>query len=147
MSQQSLTGIATSALVRVGERAKTDYPIVSIAPESLNLQAELYVPSRAKGFVDEGQEVNLKFEAFLHQKYGHVKGEIINVFTTILKPGDWYSTLNIKESVYRTNVVLEQQYIDVKGRKIPLKNGLLVNADIILELCRYWSTSLVHLKN
>lgn len=126
-------GIVTNFTVREGERVTTDYPLMSIVPKSLLLTAELFVPSRAIGFVEVGQSVQLKLDAFPHQLYGHLLGTIDDVSLTLLEPGDWKNTLNINEPVYKTTVLLTTQHIEAKGKQIPLKNGLSLSADIVLE--------------
>jgi membrane fusion protein len=41
--------------------------------------------------------------------------------------------LPVKEAVYRVDVTLERQNVAALGQEVPLRPGMLVNADILLE--------------
>jgi hypothetical protein len=41
------------------------------------LQAEIYIPSRAIGFVKPGQEVRLLYDAFPYQRFGAYRGRVV----------------------------------------------------------------------
>ena len=55
-------------------------------PSDSDLQAELYAPSRAAGFLGVGQEVLLRYEAYPYQKFGHYRGRVSAVSQTALAP-------------------------------------------------------------
>ena len=48
-------------------------------------------------------------------------------------PGDRIGTLVAKEPVYRVDVGLERQAVAALGQEFPLRPGMLVNADLLLE--------------
>ena len=49
---------------------------MTLTPRGGALRAELYVPSRAIGFVKSGQRVRLLYDAFPYQKFGPAWGEV-----------------------------------------------------------------------
>ena len=49
---------------------------------SPTLVAELFAPSRAVGFVADGDEVRLRYAAFPYQKFGHARGTVVAVSAT-----------------------------------------------------------------
>lgn len=98
------------------------------------LEAELYAPSRAAGFVREGQEVRLMYQAFPHQKFGSGEGRIVSVSRTVLGPRDIaIEGLRVDEPVFRVRVRLDRADVSAYGRDIPLQPGMLLTADIIVD--------------
>ena len=58
--------------------------LASLVPSGAQLQAHLFAPSGAVGFVRPRQEVRLRFEAFPYQKFGHQTGHVLQVSRTPL---------------------------------------------------------------
>jgi membrane fusion protein len=106
---------------------------LEIVPNDSFLQAELFVPTRAIGFVRPGQKVRLKYEAFPYQNFGTYAGRIIKISQTILTSSDASGPIALKEPAYRVTAALERPDIDAYGKKIPLQADMLLSADIILE--------------
>jgi len=108
--------------------------IAVLAPAGSRLVADLYVPSRAAGFIKAGQDVRLMYEAFPHEKFGAGSGKIIRVSNTVLGPSETaIPGLELNEPVFRVRVGLEKQSIDAYGEAIPLQPGMLLNADLIID--------------
>jgi membrane fusion protein len=97
------------------------------------LQAELFVPARAIGFIEAGQSVRLLFDAFPYQHFGTYRGEVARVSQTMLMTTDTGSPLKLNEPTYRVIAALERQDVDVAGKKVPLQPDMLLKADILLE--------------
>ena len=108
-------------------------PVPVLVPEGGVLHAELFVPSRAIGFVAVGQRVRLLYDAFPYQHYGTYAGRIVRVSQTILAGTDISVPLTLEGPAYRAVVELEQPDVDVNGKRVPLQPDMLLKADIILE--------------
>ncbi len=106
---------------------------MEIVPAKTLLQAELFVPTRAIGFVELGQKVRIMYEAFPYQHYGTYSGRITKVSQTIVTAADAIGPLLLKEPVYRVTAMIDQPEIEAKGRRIPLQPDMLLRADIVLE--------------
>jgi membrane fusion protein len=106
---------------------------MEIVPNDSVLQAELFVPTRAIGFVQPGQEVRILYEAFPYQQFGTYSGRVLTISQTILTKSDTFGPIELKEPVYKITVALDRPDIDAYGRKIPLQADMLLRADIILE--------------
>jgi membrane fusion protein len=106
---------------------------VEIVPNDSVLQAELLVPTRAIGFVQPGQKVRIKYEAFPYQNFGTYAGQIVNVSQTIVTSSDASGPIALKEPAYRVAASLERPDIDAYGKKMPLQADMLLSADIIVE--------------
>lgn len=120
--------------VRAGEAALPNVPLAVILPEDARLIAELYVPSRAIGFVQEGQEVKLMYDAFPYQKFGVSGGAVDSVTLVAQRPEEiGFSSAGSPELVFRVNVMPDHQEVPVNGIGIPLQPGMSLSADIQLE--------------
>ena len=128
-----ITGVVTNIAVSAGQSVAADSPFATILPAGSQLQAEMLVPTRAIGFVTKGKEVVLRYEAFPYERFGQYKGVIADVSQTVWSPGDKIGPLTVREAAYRITAKLDKQTVSAMGQEIPLRSGMLVNADILLE--------------
>jgi len=128
-----VSGTVTNIAVAKGQSVPADTPLATMLPQGSGLHVELLVPSRAIGFVTKGQQVVLRYEAFPHERFGQYKGTVAEIGRNVWPPGDRIGPLTVKEPVYRVDVKLERQSVVALGKEIPLRPGMLVNADILLE--------------
>ncbi len=129
----SITGIVTNITVSTGQSVTADAAFATILPAGSKLQVELLVPTRAIGFVTKGKEVSLRYEAFPYERFGQYRGVIADVSQTVWSPGDKVGPLTVREPAYRITAKLDRQTVEAMGQEIPLRSGMLVNADILLE--------------
>jgi membrane fusion protein len=131
------SGIATTVTAEVGQTVDGTRSMVSVIPNGAKLQAYLYAPSRAIGFVKEGDPVLLRYQAYPYQKFGHVRGTIVGVSRIALLPGEitgiQMSNFTTGEPFYRIIVSLRSQSINTYGKRQELQAGMLLDADILLE--------------
>ena len=125
-------GRVTAIQAIPGHRVK-DRPLLTILPDDAQFKAELFVPTRAIGFIKPGQSVLLRYRAFPYQRFGLYKGRIDKVTEVILSPDELQVPVKLEEPVYRVSVTPEKQEISAYGRKIDLQAGMLLEASIILE--------------
>jgi len=117
----------------VGQFADPRRLQMEIVPNDSVLQAELFVPTRAIGFVQAGQKVRILYEAFPYQQFGTYSGRVLKISQTILTKSDTLGPIELKEPAYRITASLDRPDIDAYGTKIPLQADMLLRADIILE--------------
>lgn len=119
------------------QRGQTVAPGASLAvvtPQGSTLEAELYAPSRAAGFVREGQEVRLLYQAFPHQKFGTGAGTVTSVSRTVLAPAEVaIPGLQVQEPVFRVRVALARDSVSAYGETLPLQPGMLLSADVVID--------------
>ena len=118
---------------RAGEQAEPGSPLVMILPADAELIAEVYLPSRAAGFVDEGQTVKLMYDAFPYQKFGLAGGQIIGVSPVALRPDEIGIATETPELLYKVRIKLTEQAMAAFGKSHSLQPGMELSADIILE--------------
>jgi membrane fusion protein len=96
------------------------------------------VPTRAIGFVQPGQGVVLRYDAFPFQRFGQYRGTVERVSRTVWSTGERVGPLVAKEPVYRVDVRLGSQNVTAGDQKLPLRSGMMVNADILQEKRHVW---------
>ncbi len=128
-----IAGRVSTLQATVGQYADPKRLQLEIIPSEGGLKAELFVPTRAAGFVKAGQQVRILYDAFPFQNFGTYRGTVIHVSKTILTGSDSAGPITLKEPAYRATVALERSDIDAHGETIPLQADMLLRADIILE--------------
>lgn len=142
-------GTVTAILAELGGHANVAAPLLSIVPAGAKLEAHLYSPSRAVGFVHPGQRVLLRYQAYPYQKFGHYEGEVASVSRSAVSPGELPPQLAAiasvtgpngagTEPVYRITVKLERQAVTAYGEQILLQPGMQLDADVALETRRLY---------
>ncbi|MDZ7652677.1 MAG: HlyD family efflux transporter periplasmic adaptor subunit [Burkholderiaceae bacterium] len=126
-------GIVTNIAPARGDSLAAEAPIATIIPKGSGLHAQLLVPTRAIGFVQPGNEVVLRYEAFPFQRFGHYRGSVASISRTVWSQGERLGPLSVREPVYRIDVKLDQQSVNANGQEFALRPGMLVNADLLLE--------------
>jgi membrane fusion protein len=127
------SGRVSTLQATVGQIADPRHMQLEIIPLDSTLQAQLFFPTRAFGFVRPGQQVRILYDAFPYQKFGTYRGSVTNVSQTILTGNDATGPITLKEPAYRVTVAPERPDIDAYGLKMPLQPGMLLKADVILE--------------
>lgn len=128
-----IAGRVTAIQASLGQEVGGGLPLLALLPSDSRLEAELFIPARAAGFIEEGQEVRLAFEAFDYRRFGLGRGEIVAVSRTILRPDELRAPFALSEPVYRARVRLAQEWMEAYGRRWPLQPGMTLKADIIVE--------------
>jgi len=128
-----IAGYVSSLQASLGQAADPQRLQLQIVPGDSALQAELFVPARAIGFVKVGQDVRILYDAFPYQHYGAYHGRIVRVSQTVLTGSDIATPVTLREPAYRAIVALDRPDIDAFGTQIPLQPDMLLRADVILE--------------
>jgi membrane fusion protein len=138
-------GVVTAVQAVRGSRPNPNVPLFSILPTGARLEANLYCPSRAAGFLRTGQKVMLRYQAYPYQKFGHGEGELQELSRSALSPTELPAQLQgmtsitgTAEPVYRITVSLNRQTIRAYGVNVPLQPGMLLEADILVETRRLY---------
>jgi len=129
-------GMVATRLVKPGQAVQAGQPLLSLLPGDGRLEAELLVPSRAIGFIEPGDSVLLRYQAFPYQKFGHQLGTVERISRSALgagEPGVLTGSARQGEPFYRVTVALAAQAVTAYGKPEPLKPGMLLEADILGE--------------
>jgi membrane fusion protein len=131
-----LDGLVASSLGEAGQAVQAGQPLLDLLPTGSVLLAQLLVPSRAVGFLESGDAVLLRFQAFPHQKFGHHRGRVLQVSRNTLDPralATLTGDARAAEPIYRVLVELEAQSVVAYGKAQALRPGMVVEADILGE--------------
>lgn len=129
-------GVVATQVVKPGQAVQAGQPLMTLLPGDGRLEAELLVPSRAIGFIEPGDRVLLRYQAFPYQKFGHQEGRVSAISRSALSTGEVEALIgNARpgEPPYRITVSLKKQAITAYGKQEALKPGMLVDADVLGE--------------
>jgi membrane fusion protein len=131
-------GVVSGVLAEPGQSVSPAIALASLLPADAKLQAHLFAPSSAVGFVRAHQAVQLRYQAFPYQKFGHQGGEVLQVSRAPLQAGE-LATLSLpvkpggSEPLYRIIVALDQQSVAAYGQAQSLSPGMQLEADVLLD--------------
>lgn len=111
-------------------------PLATLLPSASPLEAHLFAPSRAVGFVEPGQAVRVRFAAYPYQKFGQYRGEVVQVARSALSPAELPPQLALVpplEPLYRITVRLASSHVTAYGRAQPLTAGMQLEADVLQD--------------
>jgi membrane fusion protein len=128
-----ITGRVSLLQAHVGQAVDPQRLELEIVPAHSVLQAQLFIPARAAGFVRVGQRVRILYDAFPYQKFGTYGGRITEVSQTILTASDVSGPVALREPAYKVVAALDRSDIEMRDKKIPLRPDMLLKADIILD--------------
>lgn len=117
--------------VSPGQAVRPDTLVLGIVAENSRVYAELLVPGRSIGMLDEGRSVDLRFDAYPFEKFGVHGATVEQVDRSPLLPGEARFPVPIVEPVYRVRAQLHSQSIEVEGEFRNLAPGLTFKADIL----------------
>ena len=127
------SGTVSNVLAESGQSVSPASALATLVPEGAELQAQLYAPSSAVGFVRPGQAVRLRFEAFPYQKFGHQAGRVIQVSRTPLAASEMAALVLpaaglSAEPMFRITVALDEPMPGVS-----LTAGMRLRAEVLLD--------------
>ncbi|KAB8198215.1 HlyD family efflux transporter periplasmic adaptor subunit [Lysobacter maris] len=128
-----VAGIVATPQFKPGQAVQAGQALMSVLPGDGVLEAELLVPSRAIGFVEPGDTVLLRYQAYPYQKFGHHSGRVERISRSTVDAGVQPGTDVASQPLYRVSVALERQTVIAYGKPEPLKPGMLLDADVLGE--------------
>ena len=119
-----LGGIVTNlSVTTIGEFLQDGAEIMSITPHDEELYIEVLFDNREIGFIEAGQLVYVKIDAFPFERFGALKGTIALVSADSIEVADNVWGFHVK-------VALDDQ-LDAPGRDIVVKPGMTASVDVV----------------
>jgi membrane fusion protein len=128
-----IEGKITSMQAVVGGNFTPQQLVLAILPKDSELEAEIFIPSRSIGFLKVGQVVDIRYDAFPHEKYGSHSGRVTTISRTILLPSQIVDPIMVNEPVYKAKVRLNQKFMAADGGTYELQAGMHLQADVALD--------------
>ncbi|MEP7300867.1 MAG: HlyD family efflux transporter periplasmic adaptor subunit [Caldimonas sp.] len=120
-----------------GQSVAGSSSLASLIPADTPLEAQLFAPSSAIGFVRPNQMVMLRYQSFPYQKFGHQRGRVTQVSRAPLQSAELAGIPVVGsiagEPLYRITVRLDSQDVVAYGAAQPLAPGMQLDADIVLD--------------
>ncbi|MEZ3501471.1 HlyD family secretion protein [Pantoea sp. KPR_PJ] len=130
------SGYVGMIMVKTGQMVNAGQSAVAILPSDSELVARIMVNTQSIGFIQPNQRVVLRYKAFPYQKFGQQYGRVIEVSRTALSPQEvsvMTGKSNVQEQQYRVIVALDKQTIKAYAQNEPLKPGMALDADFIVD--------------
>jgi hemolysin D len=140
--------IQDSSVTTLGQVVTTGVELMRVVPTGSTLDVEAYLPNADVGFVQVGQTVNVKIEAFPFTRYGTVSARVSRVSQDAIleqdarqiesdparSTGSGASITGQADSshglVFPISVALDRESIDADGRTVALSPGMAVTVEI-----------------
>lgn len=114
--------------------------LMVIVPRNTGIRVEAFVSNADIGFVKPGQRVTLKVTTFDFRRYGALEGTVSHIGEDAVNPGPQSGSLPpagvavpaTAGPMFKALIKLDQDYMDVEGRTIPLVPGMTAEAAFIL---------------
>jgi membrane fusion protein len=132
-------GVVTGVLAQAGQAVTPATALASLLPADAQLQAHLFAPSSAVGFVRADQAVLLRYQAFPYQKFGLQSGQVAQVSRSPLQASELAALAQVPggsgggEALYRITVALDRQSVSAYGQAQALVPGMQLEADVLLD--------------
>lgn len=113
-------------------------PMMKIVPND-RLQAKVYLPNTAIGFVRVGQRADLSIDTFNSSDYGRIPATVQRIGSDALTPQELAQALGSDANgLYFPAVLkLQRQSLKLHDRSAPLQAGMSLTADILLRERRF----------
>lgn len=126
-----VAGRITALNIKEGDPVISGERIFAIVPENSPLYAQLLIPSRAAGFISQGQLVRIMYDSYPYQQFGTHAGAIVSVSNAVIDPADNRAPAAINEPVFVAKVRLNKASIMAFGEEYSLQADMLLTADIV----------------
>ena len=127
------SGIVTGINADPGKLAVAGQPLLTLIPQGAGMQADVYVPSRAVGFIRAGSKALLQYQAFPYQKFGSHQGKVSKISRTAVASTELPFPAQQGELFYVATVELVKQTVTAYGKEERLQSGMLVDCSILLD--------------
>jgi membrane fusion protein len=124
--------------VRAGQAVRAGQTLMTLYRGGTTLQAWLYLSSANAGLLEEGQQVELRLEAWPHQMFGTRSATIASISHIALLPSELDVPLSIAGPVFEVRATLDRQHIAAHGKEWPLVAGTSFQADVVQRRYRLY---------
>jgi len=97
--------------------------LMKVVPQNVSLEAEIMLANKDIGFVEEGQDVKIKLEAFPFTKYGMIDGTVLHVSNDAIQDEDL-------GPVFSARISMDKSTIQIEKRLVQLSPGMSLSGEI-----------------
>jgi hemolysin D len=133
------------AVHTVGGVVTPSQELMVVVPAKSRLEVEANISNRDIGFIQDGQEAEIKIDTFNFTKYGLIQGKVLSISQDSIKrqkpvdPAKEKSATTShsdtseplgQEMVYQARISLDKTEMQVDGKRVQLSPGMAVTAEI-----------------
>ena len=124
----------------VVQRASGNKPMLQIIPED-DLQAQVFIPNEAIGFIRTGQRADISLTAFNASDFGYLEAKVKQIGSDALTPKEQQRKLGTDAQglYFPATLQLTSQTLKVGRRSIALQPGMSLTADLQIRNRRFIS--------
>ena len=128
LSQHQLTApisgqVQQLAVHTIGGVVTEAQPLMIIVPKEAELEVEAKLLNKDIGFVQEGQQAQVKIDTFNFTKYGFIDAEILSISDDAIQD----EQLGL---IYNARIRLKKNGLNVEGKWVNLSPGMSVTAEV-----------------
>ena len=127
------SGTVASMQVEAGDGVRPGQVLLDIVPRDSALQARLFAPSAALGFVEPGKPVRVYLDAFPYERHGVQAGRILSISQTAITPSEPGANPSQDGPVYRIDVGFPAGFDLLPEQVRALRPGMSVTADLVYD--------------
>ncbi|MEM7361346.1 MAG: HlyD family efflux transporter periplasmic adaptor subunit [Pseudomonadota bacterium] len=128
-----IAGKVVALQYSLGDASFPNVPVLSIVPSNSKVEGIILMPSAAIGFIEVGQSIQLRLDAYPHQQYGTQTGTIRTVSGAPISASEINAPISVSGPVYIAKAELQSSQIEIAGQQKKLQPGMLFAADVLLE--------------
>ena len=110
-----------------GYVVNTNIPILKLVPID-DLVARVFVSNRDIAFLKKEQSVKIRVDAYPYNEFGEIEGKIDAIGSDVLEPDSNYNFYR-----FPVTIKLKEPFIMHKKKKLNLKTGMSLSANIVLR--------------
>ena len=139
-----IAGVVFDLSVSPGSVVKTaseEKPLLKIIPQD-QLQAKVYIPNSAIGFIQPGQRADVAVNSFPRGDYGFIPATVERIGSDALTTTEQRRVLGTEEAglFFPAVLKLSRQTLQAGQRQVPLQPGMSLVADVHLRNRRFISS-------
>jgi HlyD family secretion protein len=141
--QAPISGLVFDLKVSRGDvvqNSNGNKPMLKLIPED-DLQAKVFIPNDAIGFIQTGQKADISLTAFNASDYGYLPATVDHVGSDALTPREQQRELGMDAQglYFPATLKLSTQDLKIGQRKIGLQPGMSLTADLHIRTRRFIS--------
>lgn len=144
-------GVATAISAEIGQYVEPTRPALLIVPQSGGeLNARLFVPANAIGFMAIGDRVKLRYHALPYQSFGYGHGSVFALSKAPVNVADLpgnaprLAGMDVMP-VFIAHVRLDEQELHADQMQRPIRIGMTLDADVLQETRRIYQWAIAPL--
>ncbi len=124
-------GRVSQIQIKAGQTTQPTLPLLSLMPELATVEARLLIPVSAAGFIEPGQTLQVRYDAFPYTQFGTHDAVITKLTSHLLLPQEIAQTpFQADQPVYLATATLTSNHIQFANNDVALRAGMTFAAEI-----------------